>query len=174
MSRWRRAVASGTMGRGGGMDGEGQGTRGVAGDGAAVAEAPPGSRAVSPGTAPQDMLEDIFARQARFDAELARLRGLDYDMATWVQKEVLALVAELGELLDEVNFKWWKNARPVNREAVREELADILHFFVSACLKCGFSAREIYEAYLAKNEENFRRQRGLSARDGYAAAEAVG
>ncbi len=119
-----------------------------------------------------DMLEDIFERQARFDAELARLRGLDYDLATWVQKEVLALVAELGELLDEVNFKWWKNPRPLNREAIREELVDVLHFFVSTCLKCGFSAAEIHAAYVAKNEENFRRQHGLSDRDGYAAAAA--
>ncbi len=119
-----------------------------------------------------DKLETIFELQSRFDSDLAARRGLDYDLGTWLQKEALAIVSELAELLDEVNFKWWKNPRPLNREAIKEELVDILHFFVSMCLKAGFTAEEIYQAYLAKNAENFRRQQGLSDREGYAAAEA--
>lgn len=115
-----------------------------------------------------DRLEHIFALQERFDREVARRRGLDYDQSTWVQKTVLAIVSELAEVLDEVNFKWWVNPRPVNREAVKEELVDILHFFVSACLQMGISAEELYRGYLAKNAENFRRQEGLS-REGYRA-----
>lgn len=117
----------------------------------------------------RDRLEHIFELQQRFDSDLAARRGLDYDLGTWVQKEVLAMVSELAELLDEVNFKWWKNPRPIDRERVKEELIDILHFFVSTCLKTGLSADDVYRAYLAKNEENFRRQQGLSDKPGYAA-----
>jgi len=118
-----------------------------------------------------DKLEHIFSLQAAFDGELARLRNLDGDAETWIQREVLAIVAELGELLGEVNFKWWKNARPVDMEAVKEEMVDILHFFVSMCLKAGFTADDIYQAYLEKNRENFRRQQGLSEKPGYAASQ---
>lgn len=116
-----------------------------------------------------DRLEHIFELQSRFDEDLARRRGLDYDLSTWIQKEILAMISELAELLDEVNFKWWKNPKPVDGEAVKGELVDILHFFTSMCLKAGYSAEDIYQAYLSKNQENFKRQQGLSAREGYAA-----
>lgn len=117
---------------------------------------------------PKDMLEHIFELQAKFDDAIAKARGLDFDLATWVQRECLAMVCEVAELAEEVNFKWWKNPGEVNLEAVKEELADILHFFVSTCLKAGFSAADVYEAYLSKNRENFLRQQGLSTRKGYA------
>lgn len=116
-----------------------------------------------------DKLEEIFKRQHQFDTALLQRRGLEgIDPAAWIQKEVLAILSELGELLDEVNFKWWKNPKPIDREAVKGELVDILHFFVSMCLKMDISADELYEAYLTKNEENFRRQDGRSSKEGYA------
>ncbi|NMB45904.1 MAG: dUTPase [Firmicutes bacterium] len=115
-----------------------------------------------------DKLDHIFALQAAFDDELAHRRNLEGDIETWIQREVLAIVSELGELLAEVNFKWWKNPKPIDTESVKEELVDILHFFVSMCLKAGFSAEDIYLAYLDKNKENFRRQDGLSEKEGYA------
>lgn len=118
-----------------------------------------------------DKLEHIFTLQAAFDEKLARQRQLEGDLETWIQREVLAIVAELGELLAEVNFKWWKNPQPVDTDAVKEELVDILHFFVSMCLKAGFDAEDIYQAYLEKNQENFRRQAGLSTKEGYAVEE---
>ena len=115
----------------------------------------------------RDKLEHIFALQAAFDRELTERRHLEGDIETWIQREILAIVSELGELLAEVNFKWWKNPKPMDLDAVKEELVDILHFFVSMCLKAGFSAEDIYLAYLEKNQENFKRQAGLSAKKGY-------
>lgn len=117
-----------------------------------------------------DRLEHIFFLQESFDSDLAQLRELpQISMEEWVQKEVLAIVAELGELLNEINFKWWKNPRPVNRERVKEELVDLLHFFVSLCLKVDLGAEELYQGYLKKNRENFRRQQGLSSCSDYQA-----
>lgn len=116
-----------------------------------------------------DKLDEIFDLQKKFDTELVLRRGLEgIDQTTWIQKEVLAIISELGELLDEVNFKWWKNPKPVDREAVKEELVDVLHFFVSMCLKIDLSADELYTAYVEKNKENFRRQHGTSEKEGYA------
>ncbi len=102
-----------------------------------------------------DKLETIFAMQQAFDDDLARRRGLgDIPPDVWIQRETLAMLSELAELLDEVNFKWWKDAKPVDERRVKEELVDILHFFVSMCLKMGMTPQELYDMYLEKNKEN--------------------
>jgi dimeric dUTPase (all-alpha-NTP-PPase superfamily) len=116
-----------------------------------------------------DKLDRIFALQKSFNDELVERRGLqDIPMEKWLQMQTLATISELSELLDEVNFKWWKNPKPVDEGALREELVDILHFFVSMCLSAGMSADELFERYLKKNRENFDRQHGASDKPGYA------
>ncbi len=116
-----------------------------------------------------DKLDTIFDMQQRFDTELLETRGLGgITKAEWIQKETLAMISELAELIDEVNFKWWKNPKPIDERAVKEELVDILHFFVSMCLKMGMTATELHDMYLAKNKENFDRQHGASQKAGYA------
>ena len=35
---------------------------------------------------------------------------------TWMQKYTLAMLSEMAELLDEVNFKWWKNENRLTRQ----------------------------------------------------------
>jgi dimeric dUTPase (all-alpha-NTP-PPase superfamily) len=83
-----------------------------------------------------DRLEHIFQLQAKFDQALIEKRNLQHIKPDeWIQKEVLAIVSELGELLDETNFKWWKNPKDINHDALREELVDILHFFISMCIR---------------------------------------
>ncbi len=120
-----------------------------------------------------DKLEQIFELQNRFDTELAQRRGLTgIPMEQWIQKETLAMLSELAELIDEVNFKWWKNEKPVDEGKVKEELVDILHFFISMCLKTGMDASELHRRYLDKNKENFDRQHGASEKKGYEVEEA--
>jgi dimeric dUTPase (all-alpha-NTP-PPase superfamily) len=116
----------------------------------------------------KDKLEHIFYLQNLFDTELINSRNLkDIDKEEWIQKETLALISELSELLNEVNFKWWKNKKPINESNIKEELVDVLHFFISMCLKMNMTADELYNIYLKKNEENFKRQHGLSEKQGY-------
>lgn len=115
-----------------------------------------------------DKLDNIFKYQDMFDTQLAERRGLGgISMEEWIQKETLAMISELSELIDEVNFKWWKNEKPVDTDKVKDELVDILHFFVSMCLKTGMSADELHQRYLDKNKENFDRQHGKSEKQGY-------
>lgn len=117
----------------------------------------------------EDKLDTIFRLQSMFDSELADRRGLhDIPPEVWIQKETLAMISELAELIDEVNFKWWKNEKPVNEQRVKEELVDILHFFVSMCLKMDMTAQELHDMYMEKNKENFDRQHGRSDKPGYA------
>ena len=116
-----------------------------------------------------DKLEHIFALQQGFQDKLKQERGLaDIPMEQWLQKQTLAMISELAELLEEVNFKWWKNPHPLDRANIHEELSDILHFFVSMCIEAGMSADDLYAMYVGKNRENVRRQDGLSTKPGYA------
>ena len=115
-----------------------------------------------------DKLERIFEMQACFQKDLVARRNLqDIPMEKWMQMQTLAMVSELAELIDEVNFKWWKNPKPVAGDRVKEELVDILHFFVSMCLNSGMSAQELFDRDIEKNQENFDRQNGLSQKKGY-------
>ena len=114
-----------------------------------------------------DKLEQIFALQNKLDRELEERRGLSFPYEVWMQKDILATMDELCELLNELNYKWWKNEKPLDGDAIQGELTDILHFFVSMCLRSGIDAEKLYACYLAKNKENFDRQNGLSEKEGY-------
>lgn len=114
-----------------------------------------------------DKLDVIFQLQQSLDEDIVARRNLDFPKEVWMQKEVLAMISELSEVLDEVNFKWWKNPKPLDDAALKGELVDVLHFFVSMCLKSGMSAQELFELYKAKNQENFDRQYGRSQKQGY-------
>lgn len=114
-----------------------------------------------------DKLDKIFEMQKLLDDDIAARRHLEFSTEEWMQKEVLAMLSELSEVLDEVNFKWWKNKKPINDNALRGELVDILHFFVSMCIRSGMSADELFERYVEKNKENFDRQYGRSEKKGY-------
>ncbi len=119
-----------------------------------------------------DKLDRIFAMQKELDNDIIALRKLSsISSEEWIQKDVLAIVAELGELLDEVNFKWWKNPKPLNMAALQEEIIDVLHFFISMCIHAGLDANSLFELYTAKNNENVDRQHGRSSKPGYSALE---
>ena len=115
-----------------------------------------------------DKLEHIFDLQKCFQDQLKRERRLEHiSPEEWLQKQTLAMISELAELLEEVNFKWWKNPHEFNLAAVHEELSDILHFFVSMCIEAGMSADDLYNMYVGKNRENVKRQDGKSGKTGY-------
>lgn len=114
-----------------------------------------------------DKLEKIFEMQAALDGYIVKERSLDFTPDEWIQKRCLALISEVSEVLDEVNFKWWKNKKELNYTALKEELVDVLHFLVGMCINAGMTAQEMFDIYYEKNKENFNRQNGLSAKHGY-------
>jgi dimeric dUTPase (all-alpha-NTP-PPase superfamily) len=116
-----------------------------------------------------DRLEEMLRVQQSLNEQIKKRPGLgNIDSMDWMQKYTLAMISELAEMLDEVNFKWWKNPKPVDEAALKEELVDILHFFLSMCLAAGMNAEEIHSIYLRKNKENIARQEGKSSKPGYA------
>ncbi len=115
-----------------------------------------------------DKLDELFRLQKELDEEIIARRALSgIPMEQWVQKDILAIISELGEVLDEVNFKWWKNPKEIDRAALSEELVDVLHFFLSMCIHAGLDADTIHRIYVEKNKENFNRQLGRSKKPGY-------
>jgi hypothetical protein len=75
---------------------------------------------------------------------------------TWTR----ALIHEVCELDDELNWKPWKNPRDLGANSPRriDEMADILHFFLQLAIDQGFSADDLFAAYARKHAENRRRQ----------------
>ncbi len=119
-----------------------------------------------------DKLDMMFAMQDKLDSEIITTRGLEgITPDQWIQKETLAMLSEMAELIAEVNFKWWKNPKEINYDNVKDELVDIFHFFMGMCLKVGMDADELLKRYISKNEENFKRQHGLSEKEGYSLEE---
>lgn len=115
-----------------------------------------------------DKLDTIFYMQGKFDEDLIKNRNLtDIPPEKWIQMQTLAMISELSELLDEVNFKWWKNPKELNYANIKEELVDILHFFTGMCIRAGMTSDELYAVYMKKNKENFDRQYGKSDKRGY-------
>lgn len=116
-----------------------------------------------------DKLDTIFEMQKALNDYIIEKRGLSYGKEEWIQKRSLALIDEITELLNEINYKWWKNPKPIDDAAVKEELVDVLHFYIGMCIDAGMTAEELFEIYLAKNKENYDRQKGVSAKKGYEA-----
>jgi dimeric dUTPase (all-alpha-NTP-PPase superfamily) len=110
-----------------------------------------------------DRLADIFARQAALGEFYRAMRPDGFysqeplaRCTTWTR----AIIHECCELDNELNWKPWKN--PTDPDATRQarlmEMADILHFVVQLALDQGFNDDDLYQAYLAKNQENRSRQ----------------
>ncbi|MBA3827202.1 MAG: dUTP diphosphatase [Ktedonobacterales bacterium] len=110
-----------------------------------------------------DRLADLFAMQADL-AEMYRAHRPNGFYAqepitrctTWTR----ALLHEVCELDDELNWKPWKNPQDLAQNSPRriDEMADILHFFLQLAIDQGFTAEDIFAAYSSKHSENRRRQ----------------
>lgn len=115
----------------------------------------------------EDKLDVLFRMQAGLDGYIREKRGLDFTKGEWVCKKAQALMVELAEVVEEAHYKWWKNATEINDAALKEEIVDVLHFFLGMCIDSGMTADELFDIYLKKNKENYDRQNGLSAKRGY-------
>lgn len=121
-----------------------------------------------------DKLDELFRLQKEFDSELEKNRNITgITLDEWVQKGVIALIAELIEVVNEVNYKWWKNPFEIDEGKLKEEMIDVLHFYISTCMKIGITPDEVLELYKEKTVENRKRQLGLSEKKGYSLSEFI-
>lgn len=119
-----------------------------------------------------DKLDEIFALQSMLNRNIKEKRNIEgYGSEKWIEKFALAMYIEMGEMLEETNYKWWKNEKEIDYEALKEEIVDVLHFFISICISSGMTAEELFQRYMDKNKENILRQEGKSSKKGYAVSE---
>ena len=107
-----------------------------------------------------DQLDELFRMQKALNQRI----GVDTrSMSTeqrqqWVLNYCRAMSQEIAELTDSVPWKWWARYQEVDLQNARVEVVDLMHFLISAAQVLGMSASDVFEAYVKKNEVNFKRQ----------------
>ena len=119
------------------------------------------------GTMAIDKLDAIFAMQYALDQRIINERGIDKATDEWVLGLTIAMEAEIDEVRRLINWKWWKNPKPIDYDELRGEVIDLWDFLVSLSEKVGLTPEDVYRVYCEKNAENHARQDGTSMKDGY-------
>ncbi len=111
----------------------------------------------------EDRLETMFREQEKLDDYIRKSRekqgsGYQYSEKEWIDRLTTAMIEEAMEIKEHSDWKWWKKPMDFSREDLKEELADLLHFWLSLCLKLGLTPEEMFEKYMKKNRKNAERQ----------------
>lgn len=101
-------------------------------------------------------LSKMFNMQSKLQAAMFGY-DLPSDSVEDFKYSVLALIGELGEVLEA--DKRWKNIRnyKYDREGKLDELVDCMAFMLNMILFSGFTVEEFTKAFVTKNNRNFER-----------------
>jgi dimeric dUTPase (all-alpha-NTP-PPase superfamily) len=107
-----------------------------------------------------DQLRELFRLQKSLNERIGvRTDGMSAEEKTrWVLNYCRAMSQEIAELTDSVPWKWWAKYQQFDEQNARVEVVDLFHFLVSLAQVLGMSADDVFQAYVKKNEVNFRRQ----------------
>lgn len=116
-----------------------------------------------------DKLDKIVNEQRNLLERLVEERDLEFhkDPDEIVKFHRNAILSEVSELQDSIDWKLWTNEKEPDYENSKEELIDILHFVIQGLICFGCDSDDIVELYLDKNNENHNRQDGKTERKGY-------
>jgi dimeric dUTPase (all-alpha-NTP-PPase superfamily) len=117
-----------------------------------------------------DKLIEMYEKQMELDCRIISERNIDKTEDEWVRDITIAMESEIDEIRREINWKWWKNGKPIDREALQDEVIDVWHFLLSLSRVVGLDAYDIHRVYMEKNAENHARQDGTSEKGGYSFA----
>lgn len=101
-------------------------------------------------------VEELFELQVKLQQCMFE-STLPTDSVEDFKYSILALIGELGEVLDA--DRRWKNVRKgtYNREAKLDELVDCMAFLLNAILYSGYTPEEFVREFKRKNAKNFIR-----------------
>ena len=107
-----------------------------------------------------DQLRELFRMQKALNERIGVSTNEfnDEQKTEWVLNYCRAMSQELAELTDSVPWKWWAKYQKLDEQNARVEVVDLFHFLISPAQTLGMSADDVFEAYLKKNEVNFKRQ----------------
>ncbi|MGE7843907.1 dUTPase [Lysinibacillus sp. NPDC093712] len=114
-----------------------------------------------------DKLTEMYDMQTKLDHRITTERGIAKTTDEWVVGLTIAMESEIDEIRREVSWKWWKNPKPIDQEALQGEVIDMWHFLLSLSRTVGLTPNDIHRIYMEKNAENHARQSGISEKDGY-------
>ena len=108
----------------------------------------------------QDQLRELFRMQKALNERIGvQTESMTEEQKTeWVLNYCRAMGQELAELTDSVPWKWWAKYQEFDEQNARVEVVDLFHFLISMAQVLGMSADDVFQAYLKKNEVNFKRQ----------------
>lgn len=87
--------------------------------------------------------QKLFTMQKGLDEHIETKHQLQNE--NLIDRKVLALLVELGELANETRcFKFWSLKPSSPRETILEEFVDGVHFILSLGIECGFSQESEY------------------------------
>jgi dimeric dUTPase (all-alpha-NTP-PPase superfamily) len=99
-------------------------------------------------------LSKLYHAQAELDAAIQQKHKVNYESTR--QKRLLALLVEVGELINETRtFKFWSLKGPASSEVILDEYADGIHFFLSLGIDIQ-SEKKVYE--LVKSDTSLTEQ----------------
>ena len=103
----------------------------------------------------KDKLDIIF----KYQKELQELLGHDLDSMIIEEKEAytrdnfLGLMAELNDLMGEINWNKWKpNKKVANQAKVENIMNDAFHYFINICLVWDMYPEKLYDKYNKRNK----------------------
>ena len=107
-----------------------------------------------------DQLRELFRMQKALNERIGVKTNEfnDEQKTEWVLNYCRAMSQELAELTDSVPWKWWAKYQKLDEQSARVEVVDLFHFLISLAQTLGMSADDVFEAYVKKNEVNFKRQ----------------
>jgi len=115
-----------------------------------------------------DQLQEIFRMQKALNERIGvKMEGMTEEGKTkWVLNYCRAMTQEIAELTDSVPWKWWAKYQKFDEQNARVEVVDLFHFLISIAQVLGMSADDVFNAYMKKNEVNFKRQEsGYAVKD---------
>ena len=113
-----------------------------------------------------DTLKEILKKQMEINKKVSwkweelEENNVSLAMRQELTKEyTLALMMECAELLEKINWKFWKKTqKDIAIKRICEEIIDIGHFWFSLCLIWWMDDKKIKRMYLQKAAENIKRQ----------------
>jgi dimeric dUTPase (all-alpha-NTP-PPase superfamily) len=107
-----------------------------------------------------DQLRELFRLQRSLNERIGvRTDAMTEEEKTkWVLNYCRAMGQEIAELTDSVPWKWWAKYQEFDEQNARVEVVDLFHFLISLAQVLGMSADDVFNAYVKKNEVNFKRQ----------------
>ncbi|MHA1310281.1 MAG: dUTPase [Candidatus Helarchaeota archaeon] len=103
-----------------------------------------------------DSFTEIWNLQKKLGDRIFEERNIQ-ENDEFLRNVVVAMSVECSELLTELQYKWWKDKKSIDRSKILEESIDILHFLLQFWISAKFSPEDVINAFKEKNKKNFKR-----------------